>query len=124
MLASIHFFPSLLLFALGAALEFYVVGALLARGARASRVWSGAIPGALVLLMGYLLEFRRFAALFPVVFATWLDCAFIVEVLLLLLLAIKLAVAGRASDVQARRRAFLQTAVAAGLCAVPATATV
>jgi uncharacterized protein len=123
MLASIHFFPSFCLLALGIALEFYVVGALLARGAKPSRVWPGALAAALILLVGYLLEFGRVAALFPVLLATWLDCASVAEVVALVAYALKLAVTERGTDPQARRRAFLQTAVAAGLCVVPGTAT-
>jgi|SRR5271165_2868522 len=122
MLASIHFFPSLGLLLVGVLLEFYVVNALLARGANAYRVWCGAIAAAALLGLGYLLEFARFAVFFPVNLATWLNCAAIVEVVAFFLLAVRLAMpAARPADFQAQRRAFLQTSLAAGLVAVPAT---
>ena len=123
MLSAIHFFPGFCLLASGAVLEFYVFRALLARGKRRSGVWAGAIAAAALLLFGYLLEFERFAELFPVLWATWLECAAIAEVGVLFVFAIRLSLPTPPASVQAQRRAFLQTSVAAGLCVVPATAT-
>jgi uncharacterized protein len=132
MLASIHSFPSLCLLLLGVGLELYIVHRMLARGARPSRVWLAALAATALLAVGYLLEFGRFAALFPALWATWIDCASILEVLVLALYAVKLALPGQARDSRksgppapdfaAQRRALLQTSVAAAVCAVPVVA--
>src|SRR5277367_2742043 len=132
MLASIHSFPSLCLLLLGVILELYIVHRILARGARPSRVWLAALAATALLAVGYLLEFGRFAALFPALWATWMACASILEVLVLGLYAVKLAIPRQARDSRstgppapdftAQRRAFLQTSVAAAVCAVPVVA--
>jgi uncharacterized protein len=122
MLASIHFFPGLCLFALGLALEIYIVGGLLARRVRARWVSTGAAAAGALLFLGYLLEFERVAGFFPVWWATWLECAAIVELIALIVCALWLALPADRPEFQARRRAFLQTA-AAGLCIAPAAVT-
>ena len=122
MLARIHFFPGFCLLAFGLGLEAYILRVLLQRCARTSWVWLGAALAAGLAVLGYLLEFTRFARLFPVWWATWLECAAIVELIAFLVAAVRLAVPGDNPKLQARRRAFLETA-AAGLCAVPAVAT-
>jgi predicted MPP superfamily phosphohydrolase len=120
MLASLHFFPGLCLFITGSVLGFYLIHGMLHSGANAYRVWRGAVPAWALLLLGYLLEFPRFAALIPVAWATWLECAAIVEVVMLFGLAFRFSLPAVPPDARARRRAFLQTSVAAGLCVVPA----
>jgi predicted MPP superfamily phosphohydrolase len=119
MLAGIHFFPGFCLLALGLALDIFIARVLLRRRARLRGVAGGAAGAGLLLLLGYLLEFERFARFFPVWWATWLDCASIVELIALVVCALWLAMPADRPEFQARRRVFLQTA-AAGLCVAPA----
>lgn len=122
MLVRIHFFPGLCLLALGLALEIHIVRALLRRYTRVAWIGTGAALAFGLLFLGYLLEFDSVARYFPVSWATWLECAAIVELIALIVAALRLAVPAERPEFQARRRAFFQTA-AAGLCAVPAVAT-
>jgi hypothetical protein len=115
MLLRIHFFPGLVLLALGLGLLFEIARQLLKRRARGVTYFGAA--GAALLLLGYLLEFQRVARYFGVWGATWIECAAIMEIL-------GLVVAGFATmfwsnaELQPRRRALLQAA-GAGLCIVP-----
>ncbi len=122
MLVRIHFFPGLCLLALGLALEIHIVRALLRRYTRTAWIWTGAVLAFGLLCLGYLLEFDRVARYFPVSWATWLECAAIVELIALIVAALRLAVPADRPEFQARRRAFFQTA-AAGLCVAPAVVT-
>lgn len=122
MLVRIHFFPGICLLALGIGLEIHVLRVLLRRFARSSWVWPGAAVAGVLLLLGYLLEFESITRLIPVMWSTWLECAAIVELMALMVLALRLSMPDSHPEVRARRRAFLQTA-AAGLCVAPAAAT-
>jgi predicted MPP superfamily phosphohydrolase len=116
MLLRIHFFPGLVLLALGLGLLFEIARQLRKRHSRGV-VHLGAAAGAALLLLGYLLEFQRVARHFGVWGATWIECAAIMEIL-------GLAVTGFAAmfwssaELQPRRRALLQAA-GAGLCLAP-----
>jgi predicted MPP superfamily phosphohydrolase len=115
MLQQIHFFPGLCLLALGLGLEVAVL--------RRRRVlWPVAAGATGLLLLGYLLEFERVVRYFPVWWATWLECAAIMELLVLVALYVVL-LPRSAPGFQANRRAFLQT-TAAGLCIAPVAVTV
>ncbi len=122
MLVRIHFFPGFCLLAAGLALEIYVVRVLLRRVVQNAWHWAGAILGAALLCLGYLLEFDRVASFFSVSWATWLECAAILELLGLIVAAIRLTVPADQPEFQPRRRAFFKTA-AAGLCVAPAVVT-
>ncbi len=119
MLDLIHFFPGLCLLAVGLALEIHIVRQLLRRSARSAWIWTGAVLALGLLFAGYLLEFDRIARYFPVAWATWLECAAIVELIALMVAALRLAMPGDRPEFEARRRVFFKTA-AAGLCVVPA----
>jgi len=73
--------------------------------------------------LGYLLEFNRVAWHVPVGWATWLDCAAILELVLLIVTALVLGGARLSPEFQPPRRAFFQAA-GAGLCIAPAAFTV
>lgn len=121
MLVRIHFFPGLCLLALGLALEIHIVRALLRRYVRTAWIGTGAALAFGLLFLGYLLEFDGFARYFPVSWATWLECAAIVELIALMVAALRLAVPANQPEFEPRRRAFFKTA-AAGLCVAPAVA--
>ena len=121
MLFRIHFFPGFCLLALALGLEAYILRVLLQRYALAAWIWVGAAFAAGLAMLGYLLEFDRVARLFPVWWATWLECAAIVELIAFIVAALRLAIPRDNPKLRARR-AFLETA-AAGLCVVPAVAT-
>ena len=118
MLVRIHFFPGVCLLAAGLVLLFYLRRALVRRSpSRAG--WIGAVTAVLtlLLLLGYLLEFGRVARHFSVLWATWLECAAIVELMALIVAALGLRTKALAPGVQAGRRAFLE---AAGACVLVA----
>jgi len=119
MLERIHFFPGLCLLVLGLALLFQVVRFLVRRYTRTAWIGAGAALAGGLLWLGYLLEFDRVARFLPVWWATWLECAAIVELIVLVVAALRLAVPVDRPEVQARRRMFIETA-AAGLCVAPA----
>ncbi|HTS48632.1 MAG TPA: metallophosphoesterase [Bryobacteraceae bacterium] len=122
MLERIHFFPGLCLLAVGVGLEVHIVRGLLRRYARRAWIWMGAALASGLLWSGYLLEFNRVARYFPVAWATWLECAAIVELMALIVAAVRLAVPEDRPEFEARRRMFFKTA-AAGLCIAPAAVT-
>ena len=121
-LVRIHFFPGFCLFALGLALDLFVTRALLRRFTHAAWIWAGAALASGLLFLGYLLEFARVARYFPVSWSTWLECAAIVELIALLVAALRFALPADRPEFETRRRVFLQTA-AAGLCVTPAVVT-
>ena len=102
MLDLIHFFPGLCLLAVGLALEIHIVRQLLRRSARSAWIWTGAVLALGLLFAGYLLEFDRIARYFPVAWATWLDCAAIVELIALMVAALRLAMPGDRPEFEAR----------------------
>jgi len=117
MLARIHFFPGLCLFVIGIALVIH-----LARRNPSKWALRGAFGASALLLLGYLLEFERIMRLIPVLWATWLECASIFTLLVLLVTALTLRFGADNLMVDAPRRVFLQTA-AAGLCIAPMAVT-
>jgi predicted MPP superfamily phosphohydrolase len=121
-LVRIHFFPGFCLLALGLALELFVLRAVLRRFPQTTRIWTGAALASGLLLLGYLLEFGRVARYFPVSWSTWLECASILELMALLVAALRFALPSNRPEFETRRRVFLQTA-AAGLCVAPAVVT-
>jgi predicted MPP superfamily phosphohydrolase len=116
MLLRIHFFPGLVLLALGLLLQFEIVRRLLKRHSRQA-VYLGAAAATLLLLLGYVLEFQRVAAHFGVWGATWIECAALVELAGLVVTGFAMLFWDNA-EFRPPRRVLLQTA-AAGLMIAP-----
>jgi len=124
----VHFFPGLCLLALGLGLQFLLLRRLLERFGRRAWLMAATAVSTTVLLLGYLLEFHRFARYFPVGLATWTECAALVETMLLIGVFFA-ALVWRApilrrhtQDLAASRRAFLKTA-SVSLAIAPLAAT-
>ncbi len=123
MLSGIHFFPGLCLLALGLAAEVPVVRWMLDRTSKRRLIWLAAVAGAAVMVLGYLVEFQRIMSLFPVWWATWIDCIGLMLVIGLLAVNLALRIPRAVPGFRSDRRAFLTTA-SAGLCLAPAAGTV
>jgi uncharacterized protein len=122
MLNRVHFFPGLCLLILGLGLLFQIVRWLIHRY---SWRWTIALPAAaaaVLLMLGYLLEFHRVIRLFPLFWSTWLECAAIVESVWLIGLYLGLLAWQSARKFTPSRRMFFRTAGAA-LVAAPVAAT-
>ncbi len=122
MLYRLHFFPGLCLLILGLGLQYKIVGWLLDRYPRRNAILAGAAASTLLLSLGYLLEFQRVVRNFAVWWATWLECAAIVETICLIGIYLGLLVWNNVPEFQSARRTFLQAA-GAGLCIAPAVST-
>jgi uncharacterized protein len=122
MLLRIHFFPSLLLLALGLVLQFEIARRLLKRNVGGpktrSMVFLGATAAITLLLFGYFLEFQRVAWHFGAWWATWIICAALIEVLCLLCAGFAMLFWSE-EEFLPRRRTLLRAA-GAGLCVAPA----
>src|SRR5438132_657610 len=87
--------------------------------------WSIAAAGcgsALLLIVGYLLEFQRVVRHFPVWWATWLECAGLVEIACVIGIYMGMLVWRRAPEFSSPRRKFFRTA-GVTLFAAPIAAT-
>jgi predicted MPP superfamily phosphohydrolase len=122
MIEDLHLFPGLFLLVLG-------LGCLLFVASRASDTYrkrAGVLLCgtflAILLLLGYLLDFHRFTVHLPVAWVTWIKCAALVETLALCGLALASPVWGATPRFIPSRRLVLQAA-GASLCAVPVAAT-
>ena len=122
MLYSLHFFPGFCLLAVGLALQYCVIGRLPESYGRSALAWFAVAASTVLLLLGYLLDFPEVTRYFPVAFATWLQCAAIVETLCLMGLSLVLFASRVVSPFHSSRRKFLQAA-GAGLCLAPMAAT-
>jgi len=122
MLYRVHFFPGLCLVILGLALLYQIVRWLVQRYSRRWTIVAAACGSALLLFLAYLLEFNRVVRLFPVWWATWLECAGLVEIACLVGLYLGMLAWRRAPDFSSPRRKFFQTAGAA-LLVTPIAAT-
>jgi len=118
MLYRVHFFPGLCFLVLGLGLQVLILRLI----PRRRPLFLGALASTVLLFLGYLLEFHRVVRLFPVWWSTWLECAAIVETMLLVALALALSVWRKRPEFQPARRSFLETA-AAGLAIAPLAAT-
>lgn len=78
----------------------------------------GTLAAAGLLGAGYLLEFQRIIRYFPVSWATWLECASLIEIVCLIGMFMGVFVWRGAPGFQPQRRKFLQAA-GAGLCVAP-----
>ena len=123
MLSGIHFFPGLLLLALGVAVEVPIVRWLLERSSKRLLIRLFAVGAAAVMLLGYLLEFQTVMSHFPVWWATWIDCAGLMVVMGMLAVYVAMLVPRAVPGFRPQRRAFLKTA-SAGLCLAPVAGTV
>ncbi|HEY6391536.1 MAG TPA: metallophosphoesterase [Bryobacteraceae bacterium] len=122
MLYRVHFFPGLCLLILGFGLLFQIVRWLFQRYSWRWTIAAAAWGSALLLSLGYLLEFNRVIRHFPVWWSTWLECAAIVETACLFGLYLGMLAWRRAPEFRSPRRKFFQTAGVA-LCAAPIAAT-
>src|SRR5271154_2030173 len=119
MLLRIHFFPGLVLLALGLGLEFAIAGQLLKRHSRTA-VYLGTAAAMTLLLVGYLVEFQRVQSHFGVWWATWTECAALMELLGLMVAGFAIFFFGD-TEFRPQRRVLLQAA-GAGLCIAPCVA--
>jgi predicted MPP superfamily phosphohydrolase len=121
MLARLHFFPGFCLLLLGLVLQFQVSRWLLRRYPRPA-VYLGAAASAALLCTGYLLEFMRVIRHFSLWWATWLECAALVEIFCLAGLWLGMLVWRHAPEFQSPRRTFFRAA-GASLVIAPWAAT-
>ena len=121
MLEELHFFPGFCLLVVGLGLQFYVVRRLSGSFRRGGLVLGVAAASTALLWLGYLLEFNGVARHFPV-WATWLQCASIVETLCLVGASIAMLGGKAAPRFQPARRDFLHAA-GTSLCLAPVAAT-
>ena len=122
MLYRVHFFPGLCLLILGLALLFQIVRWVLQRYSWRWTIVAATCASALLIVLGYLLEFHRVVRLFPVWWATWLECAGLIVTMCLIGLYLGMFVWRRAPEFSSPRRKFFQTAGAA-LFVAPITGT-
>jgi predicted MPP superfamily phosphohydrolase len=122
MLYRVHFFPGLCLLILGLGLLYQIVRWLIQRYSWRWTIAAGACGSALLLALGYLLEFNRVVRHFPVWWSTWLECAAIVETACLFGLYLGMLSWRRAPEFRSGRRKFFRTA-GAGLFVAPIAAT-
>lgn len=118
MLYRVHFFPGFCFLLLGLGLQVLILRLI----PRRRPIFLGALAATALLVLGYLLEFHRVLRLFPVWWSTWLECAAIVETILLIAFALALLLWRKRREFQPARRSFLQTA-AAGLAIAPLAVT-
>jgi predicted MPP superfamily phosphohydrolase len=121
MLYRVHFFPGFCLMVLGLGLQFQILRLLAERNVRRRVLFIAALASTVLLVLGYLLDFHRVLRIFPVWWSTWLECAAIVETILLIGLYPALLVWRKPPEFRPARRTFLQTA-AAGLAIAPMAA--
>jgi len=121
-LLRVHFFPGLCLLILGLGLQFPIVRWLLDSYRQRRLVWLGAAASTALLLLGYVLEFRRVLLHFPAHWWTWLECASMVETMWLIGLSLALLVWHGTPQFDPSRRKLLQAA-GAGLCIAPLAVT-
>jgi predicted MPP superfamily phosphohydrolase len=123
MLDDLHFFPGFCLLVVGLGLQYYLVRRFFDSYRPQGLISAGIAFSTGLLLLGYFLEFNQVARHLPVWWATWLQCAAIVETLSLIGVSITLPLTRRAAPrFQPARRNFLQTA-GVGLCLAPVAAT-
>jgi predicted MPP superfamily phosphohydrolase len=118
MLSRLHFFPGFCLLILGLGLQVLTLGLLAERRVRRAVLLVAGLVSTVLLVLGYLLEFQRVLRLFPVWWSTWLECASILETILLIGLSLALLAWRKRSEFQPTRRNFLETA-AVGLAIAP-----
>ena len=118
MLSRLHFFPGFCLLILGLGLQVLTLGLLAERRVRRAVLLVAGLASTVLLVLGYLLEFQRVLRLFPVWWSTWLECASILETILLIGFSLALLAWRKRSEFQPTRRNFLETA-AAGLAIAP-----
>ena len=118
MLSRLHFFPGFCLLILGLGLQVLTLGLLAERRVRRAVLLVAGLASTVLLVLGYLLEFQRVLRLFPVWWSTWLECASILETILLIGLSLALLAWRKRSEFQPTRRNFLETA-AVGLAIAP-----
>jgi len=120
MLFRIHFFPAFFLLLLGIGLEFEIARRLLKTYSR-TVVVVGLVLSTPLLLLGYLLEFERFARYFGMWWATWIICAAMLELLVLAVAGFAMVYWNSAREFRPARRVVLQGAGTA-LCLMPGVA--
>ena len=127
MLDELHFFPGFCLLLIGLGLQYHLARKLPDSYRRRRWVQGALIFSTALLVLGYFLEFNRVARHLPVWWATWLQCASIVETLCLVGLSMAVALLDYGTmpslpRFAAERRNFLQAA-GAGLVLAPVGAT-
>src|SRR5437868_9817299 len=90
MLEELHFFPGLVLLLVGLGLQYFLVRRLPDSYRPQGLVRGGIVASTALLVSGYFLEFHWAARHLPVWWATWLQCASIVETMCLIGVSIAL----------------------------------
>jgi predicted MPP superfamily phosphohydrolase len=121
-LSLVHFFPGLCLLLLGLGLQSYILGWLLPQYRQRGWILTGWWASAILLLLGYLLEFQSAQRFLPVGLWTWLECAAMVETMWLIGFSVALLIWRRTPQFDPARRRMLRTAGAA-VCALPVIGT-
>jgi len=122
MLYRVHFFPGLCLLILGLGLLFQIVRWRIRHTSWRRTMLAAACGCAVLLILGYLLEFNRVIRHFPLWWSTWLECAAIVESVWLMGLYLGMLAWRRAPEFSSPRRKFFRTA-GASIVAAPIAAT-
>lgn len=124
MLLRLHFFPGLCLLLVGLGMQYEVIRWLLRRyPERRTALVLATVVSSVLLMLGYLLEFRRVQWHVPVLWSTWLECAALVETMCLIGLYFGLLTWRNIPTFQPSRRAFFRVA-GAGMCITPVAGTV
>ena len=124
MLSRLHFFPGLCLLLIGLWMQRAVVRSLWDRYPQRKGALSLAAGiSTALLLLRYILEFRRVDLHVPVLWSTWLGCAALVETMCLIGIYFGLLSWGKAPEFLPSRRAFFRAA-GAGMCLTPAAGTI
>jgi predicted MPP superfamily phosphohydrolase len=125
-LDDLHFFPGFCLLVVGLGLQYRLVRRLSESYRRQGLVLAAIAVSTVLLSLGYFLEFNQVSRHLPAWWATWLQCASIVETMSLIGVSIALPflhrTRERAPQFQIARRNFLQT-TGASLCLAPVAAT-
>ncbi|HEV2688277.1 MAG TPA: metallophosphoesterase [Bryobacteraceae bacterium] len=122
LLYRIHFFPGFCLFVLGGMLQLIIAWWLYPRFRRNAVFYLAVAASTVLLCLGYLLEFVRVERRFSLWWATWLECAGLVEIGCLMGLFLALLVWRSSPQFASPRRTFLRAA-GAGLCIAPFAST-
>ncbi len=122
MLYELHLVPGFFLLAIGLGLQYWLIRKLDEGQKRRPVVRAGVLVSTVLLLLGYLFEFHRITAYVPTLWATWVQCASIVETMCLIGIAMALLASNGSGTFEPARRGFLKAA-GAGLCLAPVAAT-
>src|SRR5581483_3521511 len=118
MLERLHFFPGLVLLVVGLALQSFLIQRLSPSRRRDKLVRLCTTFSTLLLLSGYLLELHGRDQYVPAAWATWIQCASLIETLCLIGVSLAVLAWSASPKFEPQRRSFLK-ATGTGLCLAP-----